>query len=258
MARPDPVLLRRAAATLAIALTFSPLAPAGAGADHRAAEVPIRRAEDGTVRRADPAASAATGLPRTLGRARRNQAGEIVATGEPGDPDAPAAGPNPRPFGQSGVAAMVSLRAALARYRSRQAARARQIQAEVSRVTTAEHARKLLGRVVDQHGLTLTEQVLVQRLALRDRAVRAHEQAHYSAARPYARPPRFYYVRGPDLKRYAVSGYVPIDTSLVVGNRAATRAKLVQLRRAALAPGDVSAADRAVAQTLARALQALD
>ena len=87
----------------------------------------------------------------------------------------------------------------------------------------------------------------VRELEARDREVRAHEQAHKSAAGPYAGAIHYDYQRGPDSKRYAVGGHVPIDMSDVPGDPAATAEKMAVIRRAALAPAEPSSTDRAVA-----------
>lgn len=88
----------------------------------------------------------------------------------------------------------------------------------------------------------------VEKLKRRDREVRAHEQAHLAAAGAYAMGgPRYTYQTGPDGKRYAVGGEVPIDVSEVPGNPEATLQKAQTIRRAALAPSNPSSADRAIA-----------
>jgi hypothetical protein len=98
------------------------------------------------------------------------------------------------------------------------------------------------------------QQQQVDELKKRDQEVRRHEQAHKAAAGSHAAGgPSFEYQTGPDGKRYAVGGEVPIDTSPVQGNPRATITKMQQLRRAALAPANPSGTDRQVA---ARASQA--
>lgn len=87
----------------------------------------------------------------------------------------------------------------------------------------------------------------IRELAARDREVRAHEQAHQAVGGQYAGGMALTYERGPDGKRYAVAGEVPIDISPIPGNPAATLAKAEQVRRAALAPAEPSAQDRSVA-----------
>lgn len=96
-------------------------------------------------------------------------------------------------------------------------------------------------------GLTEEEQQKVQELQARDREVRAHEQAHKTAGGAHAGSPTFETEQGPDGKTYAVGGEVKIDTSPVPNNPDATIRKLEQVKRAALAPADPSAQDRAVA-----------
>jgi hypothetical protein len=87
----------------------------------------------------------------------------------------------------------------------------------------------------------------LQKLKQRDAEVRAHEQAHLSAAGPYARGgASFTYERGPDGNSYAIGGEVGID----VGKEATPEATLVKMqtiKRAALAPASPSAADRRIA-----------
>ncbi len=92
------------------------------------------------------------------------------------------------------------------------------------------------------------EQLEVEKLKRRDAEVRAHEQAHVSAAGNLAQGgANFSFETGPDGKRYAVGGDVSIDTSAVAGDPQATLRKAQQIRRAASAPVDPSAQDRSVA-----------
>ncbi|WP_051207704.1 putative metalloprotease CJM1_0395 family protein [Saccharospirillum impatiens] len=87
----------------------------------------------------------------------------------------------------------------------------------------------------------------IRELAARDREVRSHEQAHQAVGGQYAGGMSLSFERGPDGKRYAVAGEVPIDISSIPGNPEATMAKAEQVRRAALAPAEPSAQDRSVA-----------
>jgi hypothetical protein len=97
----------------------------------------------------------------------------------------------------------------------------------------------------------------VRRLATRDREVQAHEQAHKAAGGRHAGAIHLETEVGPDGKRYAVSGEVPIDVSEVKGDPEATLRKMATVQRAALAPANPSSADRAVAaQAAATATQA--
>jgi len=95
--------------------------------------------------------------------------------------------------------------------------------------------------------LTKQEQQEVEQLRKQDREVRIHEQAHKTAAGPQGGPISFTYTTGPDGKRYAVAGEVAIDVSPVEGDREATLRKMQQVRSAALAPAEPSAADRRIA-----------
>lgn len=96
--------------------------------------------------------------------------------------------------------------------------------------------------------LTEAEKQQVQQLKQRDRQVRAHEQAHAAAAGSLANgAPSYEYQRGPDGRQYAVGGSVSIDTSPVSGDPQATLLKAQQIQRAALAPAEPSAQDRAIA-----------
>lgn len=105
-----------------------------------------------------------------------------------------------------------------------------------------------------QPALSEEEQKQVDELKRRDAEVRRHESAHKAAAGPHASGgPSFEFQEGPDGRRYAVGGEVQIDTSPVAGNPRATQAKMQQIRRAALAPADPSAQDRAVAAQAAQA-----
>jgi len=98
----------------------------------------------------------------------------------------------------------------------------------------------------------LQEQQQIRQLAARDREVRQHEQAHVAAGGRFASAPSFEFVRGPDGVNYAVAGEVQIDTSPVPGDPEATAQKAQQIRRAANAPLEPSAADRRVAAEAAR------
>jgi len=95
----------------------------------------------------------------------------------------------------------------------------------------------------------------IQQLQITDREVRAHEAAHTNVGGQYAGAASFSFERGPDGKRYAVSGEVPIDLSRVNGDPAATIDKMKQVRQAALAPVDPSTQDVQIA-TKAAAIEA--
>lgn len=99
------------------------------------------------------------------------------------------------------------------------------------------------------------EQRTLDGMKRRDREVRAHEQAHQAAGGAYAGAVRLTYQMGPDGKRYAVEGSVPIDVSPVAGDPAATLRKMEVVARAANAPASPSGADRAVAAQAQRMMQ---
>jgi hypothetical protein len=95
----------------------------------------------------------------------------------------------------------------------------------------------------------LTEEQLrqIEQLKSRDVEVRAHEQAHKAVAGAHGGAISLTYETGPDGRRYAVAGEVPVDLSPVSGDPAATVRKMQTIRQAALAPADPSGADRAAA-----------
>lgn len=96
--------------------------------------------------------------------------------------------------------------------------------------------------------LSERERAEVKELRVKDREVRAHEQAHVAAAGNLAKGGiKYDYETGPDGKRYAVGGEVQLDTSPVPDDPEATIAKAERIKRAATAPVDPSAQDRAAA-----------
>jgi hypothetical protein len=81
-----------------------------------------------------------------------------------------------------------------------------------------------------------------------DSKVKAHELAHMAALGSAAASGIHYtYSRGPDGRMYATGGSIKVDLDPVPGNPEATIRKARQVRRAALAPGDPSAADMKMA-----------
>lgn len=95
------------------------------------------------------------------------------------------------------------------------------------------------------------EQEQIKELAARDREVRTHEQAHAAAGGQYAGAPRYDFERGPDGVSYAVGGEVSIDVSKEATPEETLR-KAQVVRRAATAPAEPSAQDRAVAAQATR------
>ncbi len=99
-----------------------------------------------------------------------------------------------------------------------------------------------------QGELTEEEEDVVKELQMRDREVRAHEQAHVSAGGGLITGgPTYSYQQGPDGRQYAVGGEVQIDNAPVDGDPEATIRKMQQVIRAALAPAEPSGQDQAVA-----------
>ncbi|MEP3049033.1 MAG: putative metalloprotease CJM1_0395 family protein [Roseibium sp.] len=99
----------------------------------------------------------------------------------------------------------------------------------------------------DGDGLNEAEEKQVEKLAQRDREVKAHEQAHARVGGAYASAPSYTFQQGPDGKRYAVGGEVQIDTSTERTPEATVR-KMQIVIRAATAPAEPSSQDLKVAQ----------
>jgi hypothetical protein len=95
--------------------------------------------------------------------------------------------------------------------------------------------------------LTAAEEKIARQLQDRDREVKTHEMAHLASAGQYARGgPNYSYQQGPDGRRYAVGGEVPIDVSQEKTPEE-TIQKMQAVKRAALAPADPSSTDRSIA-----------
>ena len=107
-------------------------------------------------------------------------------------------------------------------------------------------------RVAGLNGLSEDEQAQLRKLKVRDREVRAHEQAHLAAAGGLAvSGATFTYQRGPDGQNYAVGGEVKISASAGrTPEETLQRARTI--RAAALAPASPSGADRAAAAQASR------
>lgn len=109
----------------------------------------------------------------------------------------------------------------------------------------------------EQEKIEQQEQQQIQKLKSRDQEVKAHEQAHAAVGGRYAGAPSYSHELGPDGKQYAVGGEVQIDISPIPGDPQATMQKMQQVRAAALAPAEPSAADRRIAaEASQRQLQA--
>jgi hypothetical protein len=97
--------------------------------------------------------------------------------------------------------------------------------------------------------LSAEDEQVVQQLKERDQEVKTHEMAHLASAGQYARGgPTYTYQQGPDGRRYAIGGEVPIDLSKEKTPEE-TIQKMRIIRAAAMAPAEPSSADRNVAAT---------
>ncbi len=119
----------------------------------------------------------------------------------------------------------------------------------------ATDARSTAKPKVAETPLNEQERHELQKLKQRDKEVRTHEQAHRAAGGAHTGAISFQFTQGPDGKRYAIAGSVPIDLSPVEGDPVATIRKMQQVQRAALAPADPSGADRRIAAQARRAEQ---
>lgn len=88
---------------------------------------------------------------------------------------------------------------------------------------------------------------LLEQLKQTDRDVRQHEMAHQIVGGAYTGGASYEYEIGPDGKRYAVAGEVPIDYGPIPGDPQATIEKMQTVIAAALAPADPSPKDLQVA-----------
>jgi len=103
-------------------------------------------------------------------------------------------------------------------------------------------------RPVHRDSVRISEEAReLQKLAARDREVRAHEAAHAAVGGRLAGSPSYTYEAGPNGQRYAVAGEVNIDTRSGSQDPEKIIEKAQQVRRAALAPAQPSARDMAVA-----------
>ena len=87
----------------------------------------------------------------------------------------------------------------------------------------------------------------LEQLKQTDREVRQHEMAHQVAGGAYTGGASYDYEVGPDGKRYAVAGEVPIDYGPVPNDPQATIEKMQTVIAAAMAPADPSPKDHQVA-----------
>jgi hypothetical protein len=113
--------------------------------------------------------------------------------------------------------------------------------------TTPSEQQDSRGQSANLQELAPEEEKVVLELKQRDQEVKTHEMAHLAVAGQYARGGASYtYQQGPDGRRYAVGGEVPIDLS-EEKTPEETIQKMQTVRRAAMAPAEPSSADRSVA-----------
>jgi hypothetical protein len=106
-------------------------------------------------------------------------------------------------------------------------------------------------REQDTEGGTISEESTGTEEAIReleriDAEVRTHEAAHQARGGRFAGAATFTYTTGPDGKRYAVGGQVPINVPAGLSPEE-TIAAMEQVRAAAMSPSDPSGADLSVA-----------
>ncbi len=114
---------------------------------------------------------------------------------------------------------------------------------------TDETRSKKTDKANEQNSLTDDELKEITSLKKRDTEVKAHEQAHIAVGGQYVGSASFDFQTGPDGVRYAVGGEVPIDVSEIPDDPEATATKMEIVQKAALAPVEPSAADRAIASS---------
>ena len=135
---------------------------------------------------------------------------------------------------------------------ARRASRAYETRVSEAPLATASSGKS---NASDPEALTPQEERQVDEFERGDREVRQHERAHKAAGGQYAGAISYTFTTGPDGKRYATSGHVPIDTAPIEGDPRGTQQKMQQVIRAANAPANPSGADRQVAAKAARELR---
>ena len=153
----------------------------------------------------------------------------------PSPPSAPAPGVSIAPPAEVGEPQGPQVR------RSSAALGARSVRLDVA-VLTAVQAQDAASQAPSPE-----EQKVIAELKARDREVRRHEAAHARIGGEFAGTPSYEFTRGPDGRAYAIGGTTPINVEPVAGNPEATIDKMQTVKRAALAPAEPSAQDRAVA-----------
>lgn len=99
--------------------------------------------------------------------------------------------------------------------------------------------------------LTEKEKEIIERLKKRDKEVRQHEHKHKAIAGRHAQNIQYSYITGPDNKRYAIEGQVPMDVS-PERTPEETLEKALKIKQAVGSVDNPSVADR---QIIARADQ---
>ncbi len=90
------------------------------------------------------------------------------------------------------------------------------------------------------------QSITTQRLRIREQEVKAHELAHKSVGGELAGPIKYKYSKGPDGRLYITGGEVPLQ--LKEGRNPEETLEIARkVKRAALAPANPSAQDRAIA-----------
>jgi hypothetical protein len=117
-----------------------------------------------------------------------------------------------------------------------------------SRSVSSLRASPAQGR--EQGGRNAAGEEDIAKLERTEREVIAHENAHKSAAGRFGGPVHYTYTTGPDGKRYITGGDVSVHTPATNDPEEALR-NASQVMRAALAPGDPSGQDIAVASSAA-------
>lgn len=259
-----------AAATIAAAMLC---APAAAQAPDSAAPPASDSPPAAGTETPDGAKPGLPGSSGRIGRVRRDSNGRLAPDGPalPADDSAVGSGYPAPPPAVGGVPMNRSVRPGTlqppafydpraleqARDRAEHEIRAKRRQIEIDTVLREEKQAKADGAAVDERGLTAREAALVAELERMDRDVRDHEMAHYFAARPHGAFPEYWYVSGPQGRRYAASGITQFDASEIEGDIAASLRKLQKLRQAALAPRVPSDEDRRVAGAIDRLIESL-
>ncbi|MBN1606129.1 MAG: hypothetical protein JW940_05825 [Polyangiaceae bacterium] len=196
-------------------------------------QVPTLGARDATARAdSEDEAAQSDAARRTEGGGAQEPAETTARTGAP-DPAEPAdAGQASGVFQDDGADGSTQLEQSAA--------------AESAEASDSEGQAETSG-AADPTELSRQEQLEVDNLKKRDREVRAHERAHEAVGGSYTGSARYTYTLGPDGKRYAIAGEVPIDVSGVPGDPEATIRKMATVRRAARAPANPSGPDLQIA-----------